>query len=464
MGDIDDRQAAWLARFERTVLCNPWVRKAPHAKQAEFLLTPEREALYGGAARGGKSISLLIGAAQDVDVPGYAALIFRRTLLEHSQPEGLVTESKEWWGDQLTFNHELMRWTFPSGATITFGYLSKPDDIYRYRGGAYQYIAWDELTDFDEYPYTFMFTRQSKPSTGPLSKVPLRVRCGSNPGGPGTAWVKKRFITTKDPSRRFVPAFLKDNPSVDEASYVDSISHVDEVTRRQYLHGDWEAQLGGRFQADWLRKSFTIDPSPVYGPQGGVVTLDALGNAEKAYRRDDCLCFQTCDPAATARDWAKKNHDPDYTSVCTWLVTPDGKLLWLDCQRVRLEVPDIVPYLEGVYEQWGPAYLAIEAFAANRAVAQIAMRTRMVVRMLNPKGRDKIVRATPLMALARTGRLYFFEYGPFDEARAELLTFKGDDTGHDDIVDAAAYAVECMTDGGSSWDGPAGGVMPFALG
>src|SRR5438105_2755829 len=47
-------------------------------------------------------------------------------------------------------------------ATITFGYLSRPLDKFRYASSEFQYIAFDELTDFSEEDYLFLFSRLRK--------------------------------------------------------------------------------------------------------------------------------------------------------------------------------------------------------------------------------------------------------------------------------------------------------------
>ena len=55
--------------------------------QARFLLDDRAEVLYGGAA-GGKSMAMLMAAITYVDVPGYAAIMFRRTLAELASRTG----------------------------------------------------------------------------------------------------------------------------------------------------------------------------------------------------------------------------------------------------------------------------------------------------------------------------------------------------------------------------------------
>src|SRR4051812_34311746 len=77
------RIARARAVFQATVLDNPWVPDPVKAgvtpKQAEFLCYEGREALFGGAAGGGKSVALLVAALQWIEEPGANSLILRRT-------------------------------------------------------------------------------------------------------------------------------------------------------------------------------------------------------------------------------------------------------------------------------------------------------------------------------------------------------------------------------------------------
>ena len=92
-----------------------FIPQAPTAKQAEFLAFDGLEALYGGAAGGGKSSALLMAALQYVHVPGYAALILRRTYADLSLPGAIMDRAHEWLqGTGATWNGTEKRWTFPS--------------------------------------------------------------------------------------------------------------------------------------------------------------------------------------------------------------------------------------------------------------------------------------------------------------------------------------------------------------
>lgn len=236
----------------------------PEPPQHAYLWLNRLEALFGGAAGGGKSDTLLMGALQYVDVPGYAAILFRRTFADLALPGGLIPRSQEWLaGTDARWNDVLHRWTFPSGATLSFGYLATSNHRYRYGSSEFQFIGFDELTEFAEDDYTFLFSRLRKPSgltdDNPLAGVPLRMRGATNPGGRGHAWVKRRFIEKRprpdDPGdtpakcarRIFIPSRLQDNPHIDQESYIEALGHLTREDRARLLNGDWDVDLGDRY-------------------------------------------------------------------------------------------------------------------------------------------------------------------------------------------------------------------------
>lgn len=264
-----------------------YIPHSPHVKQHAFLWLDCKEAMFGGAAGGGKSDALLMGGLQYVDVPGYAAIIFRRTFADLALPGAIMDRAHEWLSKtDAKWNDNKKTWTFPVGSSLTFAYLQTEKDRYRYQGAEFQYIGFDELTQFSEPDYKYLFSRCRRPhlteeqeedsqlvrNTRLLSRVPLRVRGATNPGGEGHRWVARRFLdkAPDEPddetaeavmqseeeaqARMFVPSQLEDNPSLDKAAYEASLRVLDPITRAQLRHGDWLIRQPGMwiFDADHI--------------------------------------------------------------------------------------------------------------------------------------------------------------------------------------------------------------------
>lgn len=223
--------------FAATLVPRSYSPQEPTERQRTFLESTAREALYGGAAGGGKSSALLMAALEHVHVPGYAALILRRTFADLSLPGAIMDRSHDWLrGTDARWNGLEKRWTFPSGATLTFGYLDTDKDRFRYQGAELQCICFDELTQFPEAWYRYLLSRLRRLEGSP---IPLRVRSATNPGGIGHEWVRRRFVESDDAERAFMPAQLADNPHVDQVAYRAQLELLDSHTKRQLLHGEW---------------------------------------------------------------------------------------------------------------------------------------------------------------------------------------------------------------------------------
>lgn len=217
-----------------------WCPFQPHPRQKTFLDLTCREAFYGGAAGGGKSTALLMAALQYVDIEGYSALLLRRKLTDQKRAGALVMKAHEWLdGTAARWHAGSHMWTFPSGATLQFGYLDTESDLESYHSAEYQFIGFDELTHFHEHWYTYMFARCRRQAGVP---IPVRVRSGSNPGSHGHEWVKKRFITNRKEGVEFVPALVTDNPTLDADDYLLSLEELDPIRRDQLAAGDWDAE------------------------------------------------------------------------------------------------------------------------------------------------------------------------------------------------------------------------------
>jgi phage terminase large subunit-like protein len=457
---------------------NPWVKKepttlqdgriwyGPHPKQQQFLLHAHtREVFYGGAGGGGKSQALWYGALQFVDVPGYAALILRRTYADLSKPGALMDRARTYLaGTGAVWNERDKRWSFPSGASITFGYLQNEGDKYQYASAEFQYIAFDELTHFSETQYTFLFTRLRK-TRGALEGVPLRMRGASNPGAVGHFWVKNRFVDpkTREAKRVFIPATMDDNPSLDREEYRESLSNTDALTRAKIERGDWDAVEGGRFRREWFGRWRRDPHSPDF-----VLAWPGAGIDEEPERFQwrGRPIFQTCDPAASASTAA------DYFVLSTWLLSPKGRLLWWDCERGKFELPEQVSLCQRSYARHKPQFVCVEEVLNQRGLAQLLRRSTtpaMVVRGVSPNGKKKLEHALGAIVLASDGRLLLPEDSPLfplEDVVAELTRFTGDDTqdANDDCVDCASYACEVLPMLGPPNGGRAPGMyLPKAL-
>ena len=230
----------------------------------------EDEALYGGAAGGGKSDCALAEALRQVSIPHYRALILRKTYPQLSE---LIDRSHELYPAAfpgVRWNEQKHCWTFPSGAKIFFGAMQYTKDRTNYQGKRYDFIDFDELTQFtwDEYSYLFSRNRPSGPNTM------CYMRAQANPGGIGHAWVKERFITpappmttiwdevavafpdghaeTRKKSRIFVPSTVFDNQILldNDPDYLTRLASMPEAERRALLYGDWDS-FSGQVFTEW---------------------------------------------------------------------------------------------------------------------------------------------------------------------------------------------------------------------
>jgi predicted phage terminase large subunit-like protein len=242
---------------------NKYIPHEPHPKQQAFLLLNDiKEVLFGGAVGGGKSDALLMAALQYVDVPGYNALILRTSRAALKLPGGLIPRADMWLSQtDAVWREQDKQWVFPSGATLTFGYIEGPRDKLRYASSDYCFIGYEELTEFRRKDdYTFLFSRLRKPKHGPLADVPLRMRSTTNPVGPGFEWVKQRFVDTPNTVKRvFLPSTLEDNPSLDREEYLEALAELGPAVAEQLEKGIWKAVAKGDI---FRREDFVLVSEP----------------------------------------------------------------------------------------------------------------------------------------------------------------------------------------------------------
>lgn len=440
--ELPPEQAEPAAQIILDAWANPRLRYVPafidftrNPKQGIFLSLSRMEAFYGGAAGPGKSTALLAAALQYVDVPHYAALLLRRTYQDLSLPGALMAKARDWLLDtDAQWHADTHTWSFPSGATLTFGYLQHEQDKERYKSAEFQFVGFDELTSFTETQYTYLFSRCRRPKESlrgrspdglGLSDVPLRVRSASNPGSDGHDWVKDRFVDPTTAIAVFIPARLQDNPFLDQEAYIESLSHLNDTDRERMLEGDWDAvESGGMFDPATFP---IVEKRPDWPGRRSLRIWDAAGS----------------EPTASYPD-------PDYSVGLLLDRDPaSGQLCVSDVVRVRIGSTELEALVKATAILDGghatPVLMEQEPGSAGKAV--IATYSRQVlhgitsVHAYKPTG-DKVTRARGASARAGRGEISVVRGPWLRDFFSEIRRFPN--ARHDDQVDPLSMGVEMI--------------------
>lgn len=244
---------------------SPYWANKPHPKQAAALsLSQIKEIFYGGAAFGGKSDWLLMEASQYADNPKSHSMIFRKTYTDLILQDAILDRAKTWWIPMgIKYNNVERKFTFPSGATVSFGYLQNSDHHLRYQGAAWTMLGFDEASQLRPNQMEYLSSRVRRMLN---TDVPLRIRYASNPGDIAHEWLKERFIDAPNTIEHcFVPSKVGDIPSADNEEYTKALKKLDSVTYAQLMHGDWEAQIdSGWMEVDKIKVEENLPDAPEY--------------------------------------------------------------------------------------------------------------------------------------------------------------------------------------------------------
>ena len=254
--------------------------------QSDFLSASEREVLYGGAAGGGKSYAMLADPLHGLNNANFSGLLVRHTTEELRE---LIQKSQELYPRAIPgikWSERKSQWTSPQGGRLWMSYLDKDTDVTRYQGQAFNWIGFDELTQWSS-PYAWDYMR-SRLRSAHSKELGLYMRGTTNPGGAGHSWVKKMFIdpapanksywatsvetgeTIVYPSghskagqplfkRKFIPASLFDNPYLSEGGdYEAMLLSLPEHQRKQLLEGNWDVNEGAAFP-EWNRTLHVVE-------------------------------------------------------------------------------------------------------------------------------------------------------------------------------------------------------------
>lgn len=288
-----------LSRKDKSLLVssvfeNKYIPHKPFLNQLHFLANTSEELLYGGQAGGGKSDALLMAALQYVEKEDYHALLLRRTYKDLALPNAIMNRCHNWLRpfvetDEVRWDRDTKTYTFPSESTVSFSYLAHNNDLDQYQGSEFQFVGFDELTQFTENQYTYLHSRLRKIEG---STIPIRMRAGTNPSGRGHEWVKKRFIIPNSPAP-FIASAYTDNIYLDREQYGRQLDKLDELTRLQLKYGDWDAVItsGLLISHEQLKKNI-ITLNEDWLPAFSVIGIDPASTGEDKFAMS-CLTYFT---------------------------------------------------------------------------------------------------------------------------------------------------------------------------
>jgi hypothetical protein len=255
--------------------------------QTWTLLCPYDEILIGGRRGGSKSAALIAWFAMGdptlpaddparssyLNEPSFRGLILRE---EYQSMAEFIDEAHDFFrpfGVKATGgSSQPVVFEFKSGAKIYTGHLGTKEAFNKSKGWGLTKIGVEELTQIPEqswYLKLFGALRNKKQfrihNKKQYPALRAQIMSTTNPDGTGHLWVKKRFVKVyaggkpvpwntplRDPvtglTRIFIPMRLEDNPYLrDNRQYMGMLLAQDDVVRKQWMDGDWDAGVGAYF-------------------------------------------------------------------------------------------------------------------------------------------------------------------------------------------------------------------------
>ena len=229
--------------------------------QTRTLDVPEEfDLLLGGGRGGGKSYTLALLALRHCEQYKERArvLYVRKSYAGLRDFEALTRELfGEVYGTAATFNAAEHLWRMPTGSHFELAQLEGPGDYPKFQGRSFSLLLIDEA---GQYASPDMLDLLRSNLRGP-SGLPVRVVMAANPGGPGHAWIAKRYVFKSGPWKPFhepkskrtwvsCPSTYSGNEFIDRQQYADQLEAScpsDPELLRAWMHGDWTVARGAYF-------------------------------------------------------------------------------------------------------------------------------------------------------------------------------------------------------------------------
>jgi len=433
--------------------------------QEQFLSSPADIVIYGGQAGGGKTMGLLLEPLRHIRVPGFSAVIFRRTTPQIKNPGGLWDTAHELYPSLGGVPREQpLDWVWPTDgstkAIIKFGHMEHEKDKHDWQGSQIPLIGWDELTHFTRSQFFYMLSR-NRSTCG--VKPYMRATCNPDADSwvaeliawwidqdtgfpiPERAGVIRWFVNIDDTlhwagsrqalidefgdecepkSLTFIPASIYDNPQLLEKDpgYLANLKALPRVERERLLGGNWK-----------------IRPAAgLYFNRANVEIVDAAPPLRRQARYWDL--------AATPKT---QSNDPDWTVGIRMAAAADGRYVITHAFRMREAPGKRDRLMKNIGDQDG-IEVAL-GFPQDPGQAGKDQAQKLVQRFAGHNVRtrretgDKLTRFAPFSAQVEAGNVVVLR-APWNEwLFAELEAFP--ESLHDDAVDACAGAFEMLTGG-----------------
>lgn len=236
----------------------PWQWKFHAAARLADVKDGPVEIGAGGARGPGKSHAVFaqIGLDDCQRFAGLKGLFLRQT----------VVSAKESFGDLIdkvlqgktNFERTQSSILFANGSRIILGGFKDENDIDKYVGIEYDFIAIEELNQLSEDKLEKLkgSLRTSKQGWRP------RLYTSFNPGGSGHGFVKSRFVipwrTRSETKTRFVPATYRENPYLND-EYIEYLEGLTGDLGRAWREGEWDL-FAGQYFKEWRYDVHVCEP------------------------------------------------------------------------------------------------------------------------------------------------------------------------------------------------------------
>lgn len=455
MGEVSylNRKRNWVEGGEQVQILQP-----QKGAQETFLSCGADIVIYGGAAGGGKTFSLLLEPLRHYQNGGFSCVIFRKNANQIFNPGGLWDASMEIYPHLggKPFKTPKPYWLFPSGMKVSFAHLENSNDLLSWQGSQIALIAFDELTHFSQEQFFYMLSRNRS-----LCGIKPYVRATTNPDS--DSWVadfigwwidqetgyaipersgKIRYLARRDnrllwgdtaedllmqdigqeeiKTVSFIAASLQDNQILmaKDPGYLGNLKALPFVEREKLLQGNWKVRPAGGS----------------YFQRQQIAVLSVVP-------QDMIRLVRAWDFAATAEG----KGDADYTAAVLMGKRKNGRYVILDVINRRCAAGEVRNLVKNTAmmdkEKWGSVTIRIPKDPGQAGVDQVQSYLKMLAGFSCIAEREtgsKGTRAEPLAAQWQGGNVEILA-APWNESFLDQLE-RFPEVKHDDMVDAAAGA------------------------